>query len=56
MAGKRNRIKFGLLVASTNNLKNIQGKRLLMQVAYRDSGFSNTIISKNVIGIRHFAY
>ena len=56
MAGKRNRLKLGMLVASTNTLKNIQGKRLLMQVAYRDSGFSNVIISKNVIGIRQFAY
>lgn len=53
---KRNRLKVGRLVASTNNLRNIMGKRLEVQVLYRDSGFSNKIVAQNVIGIRQFAY
>lgn len=49
---KRNRISIGRLVASTNNLRNIMGKRLEVEVKYRTSGLQNYIVSQNVIGIR----
>lgn len=56
MAGKRNRLKIGMLVASTNKLKNIQGKRLEIHVSYKESIFGNKILFRDVVGIRKFAY
>ena len=53
---KRTRIILGKFVASTNNLKNIQGKRLDIAVKYVETGFCNRIISMETIGIRKFAY
>lgn len=52
MAQKRKRIKTGMLVASTNSLTHIKSKRLNILVKYVSNAFSNTIISKEVIGIR----
>jgi hypothetical protein len=53
---KRNRIISGRFVASTDNLKNIRGKRLDIVVKYVEKGFSNRIISMETVGIRQFAY
>jgi len=53
---KRNRIISGKFVASTNNLKNIMGKRLDVTVKYVETGFCNRIVSQEIVGIRHFAY
>ena len=49
---KRNRILVGRLVASTNKITNIIGKRLDVEVKYVVNGLSNKIISQNVIGVR----
>lgn len=53
---KRNRISVGRLVASTDKLKNIMGKRLEVEVKYITSGLTNKIISQNVIGVRASLY
>ena len=49
---KRNRLSVGRLVASSNPLTNIIGKRLEVEVKYATNGLCNRILSKNVIGIR----
>lgn len=49
---KRNRISIGRLVASTDNLKNIMGKRLEVEIRYIKTGFNYKIIYQDVIGIR----
>lgn len=48
---KKNRIRFGRLVASTNPLRAIEAKRLDIQVKFR-IGLPNEILSTKVIGIR----
>ncbi len=52
MARKRNKVLVGKLVASTNKLRNIMGKRLDVEVKYLTTGLPYQIISQNVIGIR----
>ncbi len=49
---KRNRILVGRLVASSNKIRNIMGKRLEVEVKYIKNGLTNRIISQNVIGVR----
>lgn len=46
---KKTRFFTGELVASTNTLKNIMGKRLQVQVRFTSSG---RVISKETVGIR----
>lgn len=50
---KRNRLAIGRLVASSNPLRNIQGKRLDIIVKYSIGMFSNRIVSQEVIAIRN---
>lgn len=52
MKQKRNRLAIGRLVASSNPLRNIIGKRLDVIVKYNIGIFSNRVVSQEVIGIR----
>jgi hypothetical protein len=52
---QRKRIKIGTLEASSNSLKNICAKRLIMQVRYK-LGFPNQCLSINPIGIKKNRY
>lgn len=56
MARKRNKILVGRLVASTDKIRNIMGKRLEVEVKYVTSGLTNRIISQNVIGVKASIY
>lgn len=49
---KRNRLSVGRLVASTNPLRNIIGKRLDVEIKYTTHGLYNRIVNESVIGIR----
>lgn len=53
MAGKRNRLLIGRLVASTNRLTSIQSKHLDIKVLYKHQGLHNQIIAKSIIGVRY---
>jgi hypothetical protein len=55
MASKRTHFKVGTLVASTNSLKNIQAKRLIMAVKY-STGFPPNIINTTVIDVKKRDY
>ena len=52
MQQKRNRLAIGRLVASSNPLKHIQGKRLDIVVKYVRGTFCNRVVSQETIGIR----
>ena len=56
MARKRNKVLVGRLVASTDKIRNIMGKRLEVEVKYITSGLTHQIISQNVIGVRASLY
>lgn len=56
MAKKRNRVSVGRLVASTDKIRNIMGKRLEIEVRYITSGLTHKIISQSVIGVRASLY
>lgn len=47
----RRHFKRGQLVASTDKLKNIKGKRLNIQVSYYVGTFNNCIFKTETIGI-----
>lgn len=49
---KRNRLLVGKLVASSNPITNIIGKRLDVEVKYSAKGLYNRIVSTTVIGVR----
>jgi hypothetical protein len=51
MASKRTHFRVGTLVASTDKLKNIKAKRLIMAVKY-SVGFPPNIIKVTVIDVR----
>lgn len=53
---KRARIITGKFVASSDNLRNIIGKRLDVSVKYVQGGLYNRIISQETVGIRDYAY
>jgi hypothetical protein len=46
----RKRIQIGMLVASTNNVRSIVAKRLLVEVRY--TKYSYNVTSQSVIGFR----
>ena len=52
MQQKRNRLAIGRLVASSNPLRNIQGKRLDIVVKYNIGSLFNRVVSQEVIAIR----
>lgn len=49
---KRNRLSVGRLVASSNPITNIIGKRLEVEVKYSTKGLYNRIVCKNILGVR----
>lgn len=53
MQQKRNRLAIGRLVASSNPLRNIQGKRLDIVVKYSIGSLFNRVVSQEVIAIRN---
>jgi hypothetical protein len=55
MASKRTHFRVGTLVASTDKLKNIKAKRLIMAVKYT-TGFSPSIINITTIGVNSRKY
>ena len=48
----RKHFKTGQLVASTNPLRKILSKRLIISVRIVDKGLSKQVISEEVVGIR----
>lgn len=49
---KRNRLAIGSLVASSNPLRYIQSKRLVIIVKYSKGLFANRVVSQEVLGTR----